>query len=233
MDNIKKNKFFILIGLKQIKFTVLNENNQIFLNKEFLANDSNLEKNFVTLKKFLDHNIINLEKKLNLHIKEVDLIIDYDDFLEVKVSIIHNFNNYADQFNSDSNLLINIKDNVIKSVGGYDLTHMIINKFIIDGKEFSSIPSDCQYKNMLLEIKFLFLKSEILQNFKKIFSKYEILINNVSSYKYVEQFKNSDLDNIYDLANKLKNGFNPKEILFVNKSNKNIGFFEKFFNLFS
>lgn len=231
MDDIKKNKFFLLIGLKLIKFTVLNENNQIFLNKEFYANDSNPEENLVTLKNFLEHNVLDLEKKLNLHIKEVDLIINYDDFLEVKASTIHNFGNY-DQFNSASNLLINMKDNVIKGESGYDLTHMIINKFIIDGKEYLSMPSDRQYENMLLEIKFICLKSDILQNIKKIFSKYEILINNVSSYKYVKQFKNSDLNNIYDLAYKLKNGFNQKEILFVNKSSKNIGFFEKFFNLF-
>jgi len=235
MDNIKQNKFFLLIGLKKIKFAVLNENNQIFLDKKFLANDSTLEENFKTLRNFLDQNILDLEKKLNHYINEIDLIIDYEDFLTVDVSSIHNFKNYADQSSNgnSSSFLINIKDNVIKDMNGYDLTHMTINKFIIDGKEYSLMPNDCKYQSMLLEIRFIYLKSDILQNLKKIFSKYEILVKNVSCYKHVNHFKNSEVDNIFDLADKLKNGFNQKEILSINKSTKSIGFFEKFFNLFS
>ena len=222
----------MLIELKKIKFTALNENNQIFLDKEFLANDFTLEENFQTVKNFLDQNVLYLEKKLNHHIKEINLIINYDNFLIVDVSSINHYNNDANQFDNSSNYLINIKDNVIKNLNGYDLIHMIINKFIIDGKEYSSIPNDHQYENIFLEIKFVCLKSYILQSFKKIFSKYEILIKNISSYEHVNRFKNSEADNIFDLSDKLKNGFNQKEILFANKSIKSIGFFEKFFNLF-
>ena len=110
---------------------------------------------------------------------------------------------------------------------------MIINKFIIDGKEYSSIPKDNLHNNIIFEIRFLCLKKNISQSLKTIFSKYEIIIKNISSYKYVSNFKNSVTDNIFDLSDKLKNGLNHNEILLFNKPSKNKGFFEKFFDFFS
>ncbi len=233
MDDIKKNKFFLLIGLKQIRFTALNENNKILLDKQFLTNDTTLQENFDSLENFLDLNIFSLENKLNYYINEINLIINYDDFLTVDISTIHNYNNNLVQSSYDSNFLVNIKDNVIRDKNEYDLTHMLINKFIISGKEYFSIPGNNNKNNILLEIRFILLKKTILRKFKFLFSKYEILIKKISSYKYVNDFKNAETDNIFNLADKLSNGYNQKEIFFINKSPKNIGFFEKFFNYFN
>jgi len=132
-----------------------------------------------------------------------------------------------------SNFLINIKNDVFKDIDGFDLAHMIINKFIINGKEHLSIQNYKDHKNILFEIKFICFKSNILADLKKIFSKYGILIKNFSSYEYVNNFKKSEEDNIFDLTDKLRNGLNKKEILFINKPMKNNGFFEKFFNFFN
>ena len=233
MNNLIKNKFFLSIGLNQINFTALNENKKILLEKKLLTNDLTLDQNFENLEKFLHKNIFDLEKKLNNYIKEVDLIINYDDFLSIDVSTIDNLNNSINQSINISNLLVNIKDNVINNMQGYDLVHMVINKFIIDGKDYSSIPNENDYDNILLEIKFVCLNNSIQRSLKKIFSKYEILIKNISCYEYVNHFNNSGTDNIFNLSDKLKNGLNPKEILLINKSPKNLGFFEKFFNSFS
>ena len=115
----------------------------------------------------------------------------------------------------------------------YDLIHMIINKFIIDKKSFSSIPTGGNYNDIFLELKFIFLQDDIIQNLKSVFSKYQILIKNICCYEYVDGFNGSEKNNIFNLAYELSNGFNEKEIMFINKSSKNNGFFEKFFNFFS
>ena len=233
MNSNKGNKFFLLVGFKKIKFAALNVNNKILLDKELLINDLSLSENFKTLENFLEKNFFDLEKKLNDYINEINLIINYDDFLTVDVSTIKNFNSYIGQPDSITNFLLNIKDNVIKDMEEYDLIHMIINKFIIDGSKHSSIKNYKDYENMLLEIRFICLKSNILSDIKKIFSKYEITIKNTFCYEYVNQFKKSETDNIFDLTNKLISGLNQNEILFANKPIKSRGFFEKFFNLFS
>ena len=225
MDDFKKNKFFLLIGLTQIKFTALNANKNILLEKKILINDLTLSHNLKTLEEFLSKNIFDLERKLNDHIKEIDLIINYDDFLIVDVSTVNFLNISIDETKKISNFLLNIKDNVISNIHGYDLTHMLINKFIIDGKQYSSMPNSNDFDNTLLEIRFVCLKKNILQSLKKIFSKYEILVNNISCYDYVNNFKGSQADNIFDLSDKLRNGLNYKEILLIDKSPKNLGFF--------
>ena len=123
MNNIKKDKFFLLIGFKNIKLIVLNESNKILLNKEILINDSSLEENFKTLEKFLDKNILDLEKKLNNYIKKINLIINYDDFFAVDLSSTQNLSNYSEGSEKVSNSLLNIKDNIIENMPGYDLIH--------------------------------------------------------------------------------------------------------------
>ena len=229
----KKNKFFLLIGLKQIRFSAFNEINEILIDKKFLTNDYTLQENFLSLENFLDQNILNLEKTLNCYINEIDLIIDYDDFLTVDVSTIHKYNNNFGQSNNDPNFLVNIKDNVIKDKTNYDLTHMLINKYIINGEEYLSIPSKNNDSNILLEIRFILFKSIVLKRLKILLSKYEILIKNFFCYEYVSKFKKTEIDNIFIMADKLGMGYNKNEIFFINKSSKNKGFFEKFFNYFN
>jgi hypothetical protein len=233
MDDPKKNKFFLLIELDQITFVVLNELNKIILTKKSLTKGPSLEEKFKALENFLDQNIFDIEKEINNHIKEINLIINYDGFLTIEVSSSQNYNNYSNYSDKFSNLLVNLKNSVITDSLDYDLTHMIINKFIIDGKEYSSIPKDSLYNNIIFEIRFVCLKKNISQSLKTIFSKYEIMIKNITSYKYVSNFKNSVTDNIFDLTDKLKNGLNQNEILLFNKPTKNKGFFEKFFDFFS
>ena len=233
MDDSKKNKFFLLVGFHEIRFTALNENNEILLDKELISNDTSYEQNLKTLQNFLDKYFFDLEKKLNNYINEVYLILNYKDFLTVDVSTIHGLNNFNDQSDNMSNFLINIKNDVFKDIDGFDLAHMIINKFIINGKEHLSIQNYKDYENILFEIKFICFKSNILTDLKKIFSKYGILIKNFSCYEYVNNFKKSEEDNIFDIADKLRNGLNKKEILFINRPLKNNGFFEKFFNFFN
>ena len=82
-------------------------------------------------------------------------------------------------------------------------------------------------------MKFIFLNEDIIKNLKSTFSKYQILVKNISSYAYVDSFKNLEKNNIFNLAYRLSNGFNEKEIMLISKPSKNIGFFEKFFNFFS
>ena len=72
----------------------------------------------------------------------------------------------------------------------------------------------------------------VIKNLKNIFSRYEIYIDKIFNYEYVNNFRNSNFDNIFDLADKLGNGLNQNEIIFIKKPQEKRGFFEKFFNFF-
>ena len=227
-----ENKFFLLIRPKLIEFTVLNKKNKILFDKNLITQDSNLNEIYTSLTKFLEENIINLEKKFNFYIEDISLIIDCDEFILINISTIHNFDYLTNQEINSSNSLVNIKDSVNENMYNHDLIHMIINKFIIDGKDSLSIPDEKNYENLLVEIRFIFLKTNIIKAFKNMFSKYEISIAKIFNYDYVCKFKKDKQDNLFELASGLKNGLNQREILFEKKPQRSVGFFEKFFNFF-
>ena len=94
MDNDLNQKFFILIGFKKISFVALNSKNEFSFKKEILLNDNSIKENLNSLEIFLEKNIFEIERNLNLHVKEIFLIIDYDNFLKVDLSSIYNFKNF-------------------------------------------------------------------------------------------------------------------------------------------
>ncbi len=232
MDNIKKN-FFILVGLKKIIFSVLTESNEIIFKKELNINDATSEECLNSLKNFLDQNIIYFENKFKFYIENINLIVHLNEDVIVDLSTTKNFNSIAHKSYSSSSYLVNIKDNVVENMKNFNLVHMIINKFIVNGSEYLDLPGKDIKDNLFLEMRFIFIRKHIVENFRKIFSKYEISIQNIFNYDYVNEFNYTNKSSIFDVADKLSKGLNQKEILFIKRPPKNKGFFEKFFNFFN
>ena len=226
------NKYYLFCGLKQIIFTVLNKKNEILFNKEIIFNHQELNKNFEKLQNFLDHNIIEIEKKLKSYVKEINLIVDDVNFISIDMSSTHNFKNTLNELNNLTTSLVDLKNNIKQHIFNYEIIHLIINRFIIGKKSYSSVPNDIKDENVFLEIRFICLKLDTYKKYQEIFAKYQINIKNILNYEYVNSFKNSDQDNLFNISEKLINGSNQNEILFINKTAKNKGFFEKFFDFF-
>ena len=229
-----KKKFFLIIKRNYLVLQGIDENYQTFFKEEFF-NENILKNNFNILKIFLDENIFKIEKKYNLYVKDINLIIEHENFITINLSLIKNFQNLLIQKDILKNDLSNIKYSVLKSNADYQLAHMIINKYIVDGNEFLILPEQSNQKNIFIEIKFICLEKNIINNFQTILSKYQISVQNVSSYEYVKSF-NTDQDKkdcISVSADKLIQGYNSNEINFTKKYPRNSGLFEKFFRIFS
>ena len=233
MDNTEDHKYFLFLSSKKISFTVLNSQNQFFFNKETIINDVSIEESFDTLKNFLDQNILEIEKNLKSYVKEVFIIIYHNSFLNVDMSFNYNFKQKDFTTNHFTNSLIDLKNNFKKTIIDYEISHMIINKFIIDEKIYTFMPNNIDFDNLFLELKFICIKNDTILNFKKILSKYQISLGKVLSFNYISKFKSSKNESIFNLADKILGGLNQNEIFLINKSKKNKGFFEKFFNFFS
>ena len=226
------NKYYLFCGLKQIIFTVLNKKNEILFNKEIIFNHQELNENFEKLQNFLDHNIIEIEKKLKSYVKEINLIVDDVNFISIDMSSTRNFKNTLNELNNLTTSLVDLKNNIKQHIFNYEIIHLIINRFIIGKESYSSVPNDIKDENVFLEIRFICLKLDTYKKYQEIFAKYQINIKNILNYEYVNSFKNSDQDNLFNISEKLINGSNQNEILFINKTAKNKGFFEKFFDFF-
>ena len=232
MDDLKK-KFFLIIKQELFALHVISEDNKILFNEEVKNNEIKLNSNSNDIIKFLDENIFKIEKKLNLYIEEIYLIIDDKSFVNVDISLIKDLKNSSNKINNLSNEFSNIKESILRSNNNFELVHMFIENFVIDKKLYSILPKQIDYKNFFLQLKFICLNTEVLFNFKKILSKYQISIKKIFNFEYVNSFKIEKSDNISIVANKLIEGFNKNEINFSEKYNKNLSFFEKFFKFFN
>ena len=111
--------------------------------------------------------------------------------------------------------------------------HMLINKYIIDGKSYSSLRDKINSDEIFLEIKLISIPNLIIFEIENILKKYQIQINNYLDKAYIKNFYKDDKIDISQNAHKLLNGLNINEVLITSKSYQKQGFFEKFFQLFS
>ena len=202
--------------------------------KETLINKPINSINYQELDNFLNENIFRIEKKLNNFKKKLIVIIDLDFFflfqLSIKKKDFENLNNLK----SLIHLINEAKVNCKKTIDERRIIHLIINNYKINNENYSSLPKDLNTKSLSLDLKFICLSNEIIKNLEEILNKYQISLSQIVDADYVKEFLNNKYnENIFLMTRKILSGYNPNEVLLVNKSNKNKGFFEKFFNLFS
>ena len=111
--------------------------------------------------------------------------------------------------------------------------HMIIDKYIIDGVSYSSLQNKISNDEICLEIKLISLPNFLILEIENILKKYQIQINNYFDIGYVKDFFFDKQLDISQMAHNLKVGMNKNEIQITSKYSKKLGFFEKFFQLFS
>ena len=130
-------------------------------------------------------------------------------------------------------MLTDIKDLFKENYNQYKLIHMIIDKYIIDGVVYSSLQDQISNNEICLEIKLILLSNLIIFKIENILKKYQIQVNNYLEKRYLKDFFHDKQLDISQMAYELKNGINNNEVRLTSKSPKKLGFFEKFFQLFS
>jgi len=108
---------------------------------------------------------------------------------------------------------------------------MLIENYLIDNKVYQFLPKKLECNNFSLDIKFICLSDNLIKSLEKSLEKYQISINHIISANYVENFFKNNHD-LFKKVREIINGCNPNEVKFYNKTQKNQGFFEKFFNFF-
>jgi cell division ATPase FtsA len=189
--------------------------------------------NFENLSKFLDSNVYKIEKLAGKFIKNIFLIVKLDINLYTNICIKKNFYNSLIDQKSLKNILIDAKDLFKESYQQQSIMHMIINNYLINKKNYSSLRNDLKSDNLSLEIKFISIPGEIISKFVKILEKYQIRIDRTVCGHYVKNFYDNIDGELSVMADQIINGSNNNEVLLIPKNVENKGIFEKFFQIFS
>jgi|TARA_B110000467_G_C18169318_1_gene394250 hypothetical protein len=223
--SISKNKFEIFL------FDKINLKN---LYKEELEIKNIIDfEELNNLTKFLDDNIFRIEKLSKKFIKNIFVIIENSQNLNINISIKKKNYDYLVNSESLKNTLTEIKDLFKENYRDQNIIHMIVNNYLINGKRYFFFEDNIKSDDLCLEVNFISISKNLEQIFDKIFEKYQIKVEQFFDLNYLEnQLKDEKLE-LPEIVQKIRNGYNVNEITLIPKNIKNKGFFENFFQLFS
>ena len=201
--------------------------------KEVININEKKDFKFEIVDDFLEKNIFEIEKKLKNFIEHINLIIESIEFLTIQISVKKN--NYGKKISKDNliYLLNEAKDECKETISDRRITHMLIDNYFIDKKNYSFLPIDQKCDFLSLDIRFVCLSKNYIRDIEKILKKYQISINNILQTDYIRSFQKENQNDLFLIAMKIIEGYNKNEVLIVPKESKNKGFFERFFNFFN
>ena len=182
---------------------------------------------------FLDENIFKVEKLLRKFINNIFIVIDADKILNINMSLKKKNYDQGINLKTLESLLIEAKNLFKENNKDHKIMHMLIKKYIINGESYLNFVSDLKTDFICLEVNFIGIPKNFSLEINHMLDKYHIQINR---FLYMGYINNLFIDKEIEPAHKISkvlNGFNENEVNLVLKSPKKIGFFEKFFQLFS
>ena len=233
MTNNLGNRIFLFLSFDKFKIVALNSNDELVYKKEILTNNKSNQIDTKFLDNFLGENIFKIEKELNEFVKNIFLIIDNQNIFSIYLSIKNKFDNIIINSNSINKLLFEAKSCCKKTLEDFDVLHMKIDQFYIDGTYFKTLPEKQNYKNFSIEINFICLPRKISKTIEDVLAKYQISLDKILSFSYLNNFLDDNNNNLYITAQKILDGLNQNEVSITSKNPKKTGFFEKFFNFFN
>ena len=222
---------FLYISKNKYQIFVYDKNNLKNLYNAEIQNNGEEELNI--LSKFLDNNIYKIEKRIKNFIRNIILIVEDDNVLDIGISLKKkNYEQNIDQKQLE-NSLVEVKDIFKENYQDLIIMHMIIVE-----KQNSFLLNNTNNKDdyLFLEVNFISISNNFTFNFNKLLENQQIKIKRYMSGGYIKSFLDKKLRESFELfamANKLNDGLNKNEVQLVPKGKENKGFFEKFFQLFS
>ena len=200
-DNIFQT--YIDFGASKIRigiFDTMLPKNNYFEEKECLST-FDLEKVNLDLSKDVIQRLIrNSEKKLNIHIKNINLMIDAPDVESIDFSIKKNLENKSSFFEDIKFLLQEARQLAQRNNESKKIIHTIIERFILDKKEYYDIPrDDIDYKSIAIELKFICISSNFFEVVTNHFKINHIAIDNIFCSSYI---KSLDYNHFFKNYNK-------------------------------
>ena len=233
MDDELDFQNYLFLSPKSLKIKILRKQDfkDLYFN-EIYTNISLNKSNFELVDIFLEKNIFQIEKKTNKFIENINLIIDSNEFFTVNLSIKKDNHGEILKKQDLSHLLNKAKHECKKTINFRRITHMLIDNYYIDEKNYQSFPENLRCNFFSIDIRFICLSEIYIKEIEKILKKYQITINNILNAEYLESFLDKKDQDIFKLSTKIIDGFNKNEVSIVPKMTNNKGFFERFFNFF-
>lgn len=233
MNNYRNFETYLHISSKKLVISVNQKINfETIYKQELIINDEMHGINLDILDNFLNQNIFKIEKKLKSFVKNIYLIIDLDIFFSFGISVKKKNHENLIVENDLIHLLNEAKDQCENIFVEKKIIHILIDNYKIDKNDYTFLPKNLECSHFSIELRFICLDHNLIKNLEKILKTYQISLERVISSNYLVRYFDKNEKDIFKMSKNIIEGCNKNEVFLINKTRKNKGFFEKFFEFF-
>ena len=207
--NNKNFQTFFDCGFSNIRagtFNINNINEAFYYESKFFTDRSSLE--------FKVQNIIaSLEKDTDEYIDNINLMIDSPKMLSVGISLSKKLNGSKLKQANIQFLVQEAKQQILKHYTNHYIAHIIINNYKINGVDYSYLPNEIKCDFISLDLLFICLPTDLVLYFKNIFSKSNILINQIICSSYAKSINYKDNLNLMGYLSFVDVGFEKTSVI--------------------
>jgi|TARA_B110000114_G_scaffold32070_1_gene33152 cell division protein FtsA len=209
MINNRNLQTFFDCGFSKIRAAVFIKNNQ---NKVFYE-ESKFFTNHLNLNLEIQKMITSLESNNNEYIDNINLMLDSPKMLSVGISISKKLDGSILSQTNIQFLIQEAKQQILKYYKNYNITHIIINNYKIDGVNYSYLPNEIKCYFISLDILFICLPIDLVRYFKNIFSKSNILVKKIICSSYAKSINYKDNLSLTGHVSFIDLGFNKTSVI--------------------
>ena len=194
--------------------------------------DNLLNSKFVTninlIDNFLNHNneineklqklILNSEKEINRHLKELTVMVDTPECFTVDISLKKKIDKSLFNKSNLGNYLQEAKNLIKKNYFEYKILHLVISKYVVDGKEVDDLPDNIIIDELVIDIKFILIPEIVTNRIKINFLKNHISVKNFYCSSYVKTLEYKKNFNNFNIKIFIDIGFKKTSILVYKKN---------------
>jgi cell division protein FtsA len=207
--NSKNFQTFFECGSSKVRAGVFNRDNEkeaFYAESEFFTDQSNLE-----LK--IEKIIMSFEKDTGEYIDNINLMLDSPKMLSISISVSKKLDGSKLKQPHVQFLVQEAKQQILKYYTDYNIAHIIINNYKIDDVDYSYIPDEIKCHSISLDILFICLPTDLVFYLKNIFSKCNILINQIICSGYAKSINYKENLNLVGNISFIDVGFNKTSII--------------------
>ena len=223
---------FFSVSDKEISIYVKNINNNeiVFSKKEKINNNLNHFYNN-RLQNFFLEKIDEIEKQIKFFVDNISLIIESDNIVSIRFSLKQKIENKVTSLDELKSLLLVGQEEILKYNQNLLIIHFLVDLINIDGKIVETIEDQLVKKFMCIDLRFICINQNTVDEFKNLFKKKQIFLEKIFSAEYLKEFMTNN-ENIINSVEKVERGINKLEVSLVPKKSIKKGFFERFFDYF-
>ena len=232
-NNESQSFYFAIIGHDlHINYFNTEELNSNYQKKYLMPDTLDDNLNLTILKKFILEKVKDFENNVGSLIEKVNIITDakYDRF---SLSLKNKYNSNQIKKIDVIRLISDAKQHILRNNKDCFILHILIDKYIIDGKEYFEFPENLKYNEFIIDVSFITVQKSIVKTLNRILKDCNIEVKKIISYQYSSRFADYSDTSPCIAGKKVIDGINSSEVITRNVYTKRLGLFEKMFNFFS